>query len=88
MESGRQQSVDWREERAARAGRMDTKYLWSTQVRFLLPSYFLKSSLCFTGKEKYCSASKVEDVTETLKTRPLADGAVGTRRREAQRECR
>ena len=42
MESGRQQSVDWREERAARAGRMDTKYLWSTQVRFLLPELFFK----------------------------------------------
>ena len=42
MQSGRQQSVDWWEERATRAGRMDTKYLWSTQVRFLLPELFLK----------------------------------------------
>ena len=42
VQSGRQQSVDWREERAARAGKMDTKYLWSTQVRFLLPELFLK----------------------------------------------
>ena len=42
MQSGRQQSVDWQEERVARVGRMDTKYLWSTQVRFLLPELFLK----------------------------------------------
>ena len=42
VQSGRQQSVDWREERAARAGKMDTKYLWSTQVRFLLPELFFK----------------------------------------------
>ena len=42
VEIRRQQSVDWQEERAARTGRMDTKYLWSTQVRFLLPELFLK----------------------------------------------
>ena len=58
VEIGRQQSLNWREERRAGSGEHELE-AWSTQVRFVLPDCFLKPSLCLTGKEKYRSGSKV-----------------------------